>query len=173
MQGVFRCRYIGIYYINLHRWEKALLYKTCLGYLPNLRRFWFVGSVNFFIASPHKKYGWRIWRKISRVRWWNPGTAPHDLTEWLVGIASLFEVVTNPRVLFLVIWPVNRVCPKIYRVLRVKITTAAVKTARCDINDSLVVNVSTAFTSQIRDDAFKWLRWIVNKLSSHWCRFCQ
>ena len=59
-----------------------------------------------------------------------------------------------------------RICPKICRVCGVPITHVFVTTTRCDINDSFVVNVSAAFTSQMRDDAVELFRRIVNKLSS-------
>ena len=84
---------------------------------------------------------------------------PYWVTRW--DHASLFEVVTNPSIL-LAFGRVTRVCPKIYGVLRVKRPVV-------DNNDSFAVNISAAFTSQMRDDAIKLSRWIVNKLCSWSC----
>ena len=50
-----------------------------------------------------------------------------------------FEVLTDPSVL-----PVIWACPKIYRILLATITVIVVNTTRCNINESLDVNVSAA-----------------------------
>ena len=51
-----------------------------------------------------------------------------------------------------------RVCPEICHTL-----CAFRVTARCDINNSFIVDVSAAFTSQICDDAVELFRLIVRK----------
>lgn len=63
----------------------------------------------------------------------------------------------------LVVGRESRVCPEIYRVPQLP---PAVNTASSDIRDSFVVDVSAAFTCQMRDDAFELLRLVVNEIFS-------
>lgn len=78
----------------------------------------------------------RLGMKATRT----PSIQPQPVTYW--DHASTFEVVADPRVLF-VHEQVIDICLEMYRVLRV--ITTAVKTGRCHINHSSVVDVSTAF----------------------------
>ena len=69
---------------------------------------------------------------------------PHWVTRW--NHSQIFEIVTDPRVRQVKTWKVIRLRFQIYHVARETLMDVALNTASCDINDSLVMDISTEFT---------------------------